>query len=126
MNKEDLLEDKIPDARLRRMAKEGSQEKASVIIVLDLPEQQIELGKIEHGDSGYYFPSDVLPEAPEEINEIEERTTQAKVFLETVLGITPNELRMARAFVANANGTQLCEIARSPLIKSILPNRRLK
>jgi hypothetical protein len=126
MSEEGMLEEKIPDARLRRIAEEGSEEEASVIIVLDLPEQHIEIGKIELGDSSYPFPSSVLPQAAEERREIEEKAMQARGFLEAILGVTPNELKMARAFVASANGMQLREIASSPLIKSILLNRTLK
>ena len=122
----DFLIDKIPDDEVRRIATEGSKEKVSVIIQLDTPTQQVELKKVETQGVISYLPQRVKPETPEEQREIQEKTDAAKAYLEEILGTPPKWLRLARAFVAFTNGEQLRAIARSPLFKTIQPNRRLK
>lgn len=126
MGKKDFPIDKIPDDELRRIATEGSKDKVSVIIQLDLPVQQVDFKKVNIQNVPSYLPSRVKPETPEEQKEIQRKTDAAKSYLEKILGTSPKWLRLARAFVAHVDGEQLCAIARSSFIKTIQPNRRLK
>ncbi len=118
--------EKIPDEELRQLAIECSEEKVSVIIVLDYPEPKIDIGKVEKGDRVSYLPTSVEPETEEEREEIERREDTMRVLLEEMLDLPPNWLPMARAFVATVTGEQLRLIADFPLTKSIELNRELR
>ena len=121
VSKTNLL-DKLYGEELQRMASEKLDEKASVIIELNVTPQKIGLRK----STGGLAPDRVLPEAPRDLSDLEEKAAQTHAFLETVLGSPPRWLRASRAFVAEATGTQLSVIARSPHFKAIRLNRRLK
>ncbi|UCF61394.1 MAG: hypothetical protein JSV37_01585 [Anaerolineaceae bacterium] len=118
--------EKIPDEELRQLAIEYSEEKVSVIIVLDYPEPKLDVGKVEKGDRVSYLPTGVEPETEEEREEIERRENEMRELLEDMLESPPNWLPMARAFVATVTGEQLRIIADLPMTKSIELNRELK
>lgn len=118
--------EKIPDKELRQLAFEFSEEKVSVIIVLDYPAPKLDVGKVKKGDRVSYFPKSVEPETDEEREEIERRGDALRELLEDILDDSPNYLPMARAFVATVTGEQLRIIADLPLTKSIELNRELK
>jgi hypothetical protein len=118
--------DKIPDKELRQLAYEYSEEKVSVIIVLDYPEPKVDLGKVKKGNRVRYIPTNVEPETDEEREEIKCREIEMREFLEDILDSPPNYLPMARAFVATVSGEQLRIIATLPMTKSIEFNRELK
>ncbi|HEY43971.1 MAG TPA: hypothetical protein G4O11_08330 [Anaerolineae bacterium] len=118
--------EKIPDEELRQLAYEYSEEKVSVIIVLDYPEPKVDVGKIKKGDRVSYVPTSVEPETDEEREEIERREIEMREFLENILDSPPNYLPMARAFVATVTGEQLRIIADLPMTKSIEFNRELR
>ena len=111
---------------MRKLASESSDDEASVIIVLDLPEPQLNFGEKTRRSNQSQIPFSFEEETDEEKNEIEDKTTAAKSFLEGVLGDSPHHLKMAQAFIATVNGKQLQEIVSSPLIKSVYPNRTYK
>jgi hypothetical protein len=122
----DFLAEKIADEELRQLAFEYSEEKASVIIVLDYPEPKVDVGKVEKGDRVSYLPTSVEPETEEEREEVERREDVMSALLEDLLDDSPHYLPMARAFVATVTGEQLRIIADLPLTKSIELNRELK
>jgi hypothetical protein len=122
----DFPTEKIPDEELRQLAIEYSEEKVSVIIVLDYPEPKVDVGKVEKGDRVSYFPTSVEPETEEEREEVERREDAMRELLEDMLESPPNWLPMARAFVATVTGEQLRLIADFPMTKSIELNRELK
>lgn len=115
--------DKIHNDDLQRIALERSKDPVSVIIVLDLPEPKVEVGKIERGFKSSSFPRMVIPLSEAEMEEVAKKTSEAKTFLKEILSTEPNFLEMARSFVADVNGDQLRQIASSSLTKSIEPNR---
>ena len=117
--------EKIPDDELRQLAIEYSEEKVSVIIVLDYPEPRLDVGKVKKGDRISYLPTSVEPETDEEREEVERREDVMRELLEDLLDDSPNYLPMARAFVATVTGEQLRIIADLPLTKSIELNREL-
>ena len=125
MSRTNLL-DKLQGEELQRMASEKLEEKASVIIELDVPPQKVGLRESTRAGAGGLVPSRVMPEAPEDLAALERQVARAHAFLETVLESPPRWLRASRAFVAEATGAQLSIIARSPLFKAIRLNRRLK
>jgi hypothetical protein len=118
--------EKIPDEDLRQLAFEYSEEKVSVIIVLDYPAPKLDVGKVKKGDRVSYLPKSVEPETDEEREEIDRRESIMRELLEDILETSPNYLPMARAFVATVTGEQLLIIADLPLTKSIELNRELK
>lgn len=118
--------EKIVDAELRKLALEGSKDTASIIIELNVPRQQVETGTVIRAGVKSQVPVRVRAETDMEKVEVEQKTVAARAFLESVLGSPPTWLKLARAFVANANGEQIRVIASSPLTKAIQPNRKLK
>ncbi len=125
MSKTDRLA-KIQGEELQRMAREKPEQKASVIIELDVPPQKVGLRESTAAGAGGHAPDRVLPEAPRDLSDLEEKAAQTRAFLETVLEAPPRWLRASRAFAAEATGAQLSVIARSPHFKAIRLNRRLK
>ncbi len=125
MSRTNLL-DKLQGEDLQRMASEKLEQKASVIIDLDVPPQKVGLRKSTGAGAWGLAPNRVMPEAPEDLAALERKAAQTHAFLETVLESPPRWMRASRAFAAEATGAQLSVIARSPLFKSIRLNRRLK
>ena len=122
----EFLVEKIPDEELRQLAFGYSEEKVSVIIVLDYPKPKLDVSKVKKGDRVSYLPTSVEPETEEEREEIERREVVMRELLEDMLEAPPNWLPMARAFVATVTGEQLRIIADLPMTKSIELNRELK
>jgi hypothetical protein len=118
--------EKIPDEELRQLAFEHSEEKVSVIIVLDSPKPKLDVGKVKKGDRVSCLLTSVEPETEEEREEIERRENAMREALEDMLDSPPNWLPMARAFVATVTGEQLRIIADLPMTKRIELNRELK
>ena len=118
--------EKIQDQELQKFAFKNTDEETSVIIVLDLPESRLDFEEKTYGSNQMRVPFSFAEETNEEKFEIEEKTAEAKSFLEGVLGDSPHHLQMAQAFVATVNNKQLNKIVSSPLIKSVYPNRILK
>ena len=125
MSKTDRLA-KLQDEELQRMAREKPEQKASVIIELDVAPQQVGMRKSSGGGTGGLAPDRVMPEARQDLSALERKAARTHAFLETVLGSPPRWLQASRAFVAEATGAQLSIIARSPHFKAIRLNRRLK
>lgn len=117
---------KLQDQELRRLAREEPEQKASVIIELDVSPQRVGMRKSTGGDAGGLAPERVMPETRQDLSALERKAARTQAFLETVLGSPPRWLRASRAFVAEATGAQLSVIARSPHVKAIRLNRRLK
>ena len=125
MSRTDHL-DKLQDQELRRLAREESEQKASVIIELDVSPQRIGMRESTGGDAGGLAPDRVMPETRQDLSALDRKAARTRAFLETVLASPPRWLRASRAFVAEATGAQLSVIARSPHVKAIRLNRRLK
>ena len=125
MSKTDHLA-KLQGEELKRMARDKLEQKASVIIELDVSPQQVGMRKSTGGGAGGLAPDRVMPEARQALSALERQAAQTHAFLETVLESPPRWLQASRAFVAEATGAQLSVIARSPHFKAIRPNRRLK
>ncbi len=118
--------DKLQGEELQRMARERLEEKASVIIELGVPSQKVGFRESTAAGAGGLAPDRVMPEAPRDLSDLEEKAAQTRAFLETVLDSPPRWLRASRAFAAEATGAQLSVIARSPHLKAVRLNRRLK
>jgi hypothetical protein len=103
----------------------GSDEPTSVLVELDIPSQVIDFEK-QPGPEGQRAAIRVKPESSEQQAQNEAKIKAAREFLISVLGETPQWLRSARAFVAQATPDQLRTIALSPLIRAIRLNRRLE
>jgi hypothetical protein len=128
-----LLTEKIPNNDLYRIATQGSDEKAEVLIEVDLPPHQIEFSTSRSkGNSGSidgYNPARpvrIIPQSPQQEEEDERIIHNLSRFLTKVLGSKPRYLRAGRAFVAEVTPGQLVSIAKYPLVKAVQPNRRLR
>lgn len=121
----DSLE-KIQDPGLQILAMEGAKEQVSVIVVINTPEPQVDVGKAQEGPRQAMTVKGLTPVSDEDQALIDEVTKEAKSFLTEVVGEQPNHLSIANAFVVNVDGKQLQMIAESPLTKSIQPNRAHK
>jgi hypothetical protein len=120
----DPLAAKLYSPELRKMAAGGTVGKASVLIEPDIPAQQVH---VETGrqNAGGRSTRRFVEESPDEQQAREKTIEQTRAFLESTIGEPPHWLRAARAFVADVTSEQLCEIARSPLIKAIRLNRQI-
>ena len=125
MSKTDRLA-KLQGEELQRMAREKLEQKASVIIELDISPQQVGMRKSTGGGAVSLAPDRVMPEARQDLSALERKAARTRAFLETVLESSPRWLQASRAFVAEATGAQLSVIAGSPHFKAIRLNRRLK
>lgn len=112
MNDQELAV-KLPDPDLRHFAAEGSDGVVSVLIQVDDPPPRVILAQ---GTQRRWR----VDQPPQGL-----RRAEAAQFLGRVLGSTPRWLSAAGAFVADVSGKQLAEIARSPLTRSVAPNRTL-
>jgi hypothetical protein len=117
---------KIGDDRLCQLVDGLGTERISVLIEPDLPSRKVEFSRVERAGVTGYVPTRVAAGSPQEQRHVEERIATTQEFLKEVLGEAPNWIQAARAFVAIVNGEQLQRIARSPLIRAIRPNRRLR
>lgn len=122
---DDSLE-KIQDPGLQVLAMEGAKEQVSVIVVIDTPELQVNVGEVQQGSRQAMTVKGLAPVSDEDQALIDEVTKEARSFLTEVVGEQPNHLSIANAFVVNVDGKQLQMIAESPLTKSIQPNRAHK
>jgi hypothetical protein len=114
---------KVADPALLAVAESDAQEQVPVLIQVDVPTARVEMRQDPR--TGRRIFVDVVTPKPEEQEAIEEQIAQAGVFLQQLLGSQPVWIGAAKAFIATVSGRQLREIARSPLIKAITPNRRL-
>ena len=117
---------KLPNEDLRRVAVEGGDDAVDVIVELDLPSQRVEFRKRDHEHSHAFLPSRIADELSEQRDLIEDRIARTRKFLTAILGQEPCFLSTARAFVVRATGEQLRQIASSPLVKAVRPNRQLR
>jgi hypothetical protein len=115
---------KIQSAELCKMAEEGSGGRASVIIELDLPPQQVHIDSTPRR-TGERSVRHFLEETREQQQAAESTVQEASAFLESTLGEAPRWLRAARAFVADVTPEQLRIVAGSPLVKTIRLNRHI-
>jgi hypothetical protein len=114
---------KVADPALLAVAESDAQEQVPVLIQVDIPTARVEMRQDPR--TGRRIFVDVVTPKPEEQEAIEEQIAQAGVFLQQLLGSQPVWIGAAKAFIATVSGRQLREIVRSPLIKAIMPNRRL-
>ncbi|MDQ3704081.1 MAG: hypothetical protein M3437_02460 [Chloroflexota bacterium] len=128
-----VLSKKIPNQDLYRLAvvgKDEVNEPTSVLIEVNLPPREISYGPREDMKSGDRFsfsrPIEIVQESPAQEEENKRRVREATKFLTKVLGKKPHYIPVGRAFVATVRPDQLALIARSPLIKAIQPNRKLR
>ena len=122
----DAVAEKIQNpVLLKVMTGGGSDEPTSILVELDIPPQVIDFAK-PPGSEGHRATIRVKPESSEQQAQNDAKIKAAREFLISVLGETPQWLRSARAFVAQATPDQLRKIALSPLIRAIRLNRRLE
>lgn len=126
-NTNDFLAQKLPEAELRQLAEEDTDQKVSVIVELDLPPQEVFFSKNETDRvTGAYIPKRVIEESPAQQKKNARKIERARDFLEALLGTAPHWLKSARAFIVTVTPEQLREIAQSSLTKTIRLNRRLR
>ncbi|MDQ4049659.1 MAG: hypothetical protein M3131_09825 [Actinomycetota bacterium] len=111
---------KLADAELRQLS--GPQT-ASVIVELDLPRPRVEMERSEAGGIGASRPRRIETESAGEERRCEAVITQARSFLEQLLGTPPVWLSAARAFGVEASGDQLRVMTRSPLVRRVYLSR---
>ena len=123
----DNIAQKFPDLALREFANGNTDERVSVIVELKIPPQKLALDKRNRSDrtGSDYARMKVLDEPALQQKRNALIIERARETLESVLGTSPHWLSSARAFVISVTPEQLREIARSPLAKTIRPNRRL-
>ncbi len=118
--------DKISDESLREIAGSASAKVCSVIVEMNLPARQIAFERATAGNAGIALPTAVVKESADEIRARKEKERALSRLLTSVLGKPPRHIAAARAFVVEANGAQLAEIAGSDLVRAISPNRKLR
>jgi hypothetical protein len=117
--------DKLKSRELREHAVTGEPHREVVIVEMDLPHPIVgilpEPGRLPSG-----WPKKFLVETPDE-NESESgrRIDDAKRFLKRLVGFEPRYLSSSQAFIVEANGIQLSEIAQNPLFAAVWPNRNI-
>jgi len=112
-----LLSEKIANQRLLKLVVAGSEEVLGVIISINMPDRQVEIGKDGR-------PTSVVVSSAEE-KEADRIFKEGKEYCEGVLGQSVVPLRGAQAVSARANGRQMQKLAASPLVKAIMPSRQL-
>jgi len=118
------LRDKIPSPELLRIAEEDSGTHVSVIIQLDLPQRRVEVGQVPGRATTSHVLLGILPQSAVEQETAEQRISEARGFLEELLGTPPRWLRSSHSFVASVTPDQLRSIARLNVTKTIWPNRQ--
>ena len=120
------ISEKVRSEHLRRLIDCKSDEPVTVLIELALPAPEIKTREIIRDGVSLRIPMEVirLPEGPQ--REKERLITEGRKLLAGRVVSPPNWLESAGAFVATANPRLLIEIAASPLVKAIWPNRELR
>ena len=118
--------EKFTDQSLLQYARDGSSERISVIIELELPKRSLQFAPSERGDSATFRPKRIQPEDAQSQQISSDTIAAARSLIQQCTGTDPHWLKTARAFIIHATGMQISRIAESPLIKTIQPNRTLK
>jgi hypothetical protein len=121
---QDLAKFAEPDLRQWVTSEEAGP--TSVLVQPDLPRRQIRVESSTRGGVPVTIPRGVVQQSPEEEQTEERVVAETRELLESVLGTTPTWLASARTFVVQGNSAQLRQIAASPLVKRIWPNRDLR
>jgi hypothetical protein len=110
---------KIQSEKLREFAREGSNERMSVLIELAAAPPQVRVGERSWG-KGSARPMEFEP--PDEAS-VRVRMDQMFHRLADILGEQPVRFEMAEAFVADVTPEQLRQISRLAHVGDIRPNR---
>jgi hypothetical protein len=123
MGRIDFPAKKIEDDELRQLAIEGQDSLVSVLVIPELPAPTV---VFERGDDARRssYPVGFAPETPERRAERERTIEQTRRNLTELLGEKPPWLDAPKAFVVDATGPQLREIARLQSVRAIQPNYR--
>ena len=119
---------KLPNEDLRRVAVEGGDDAVDVIVELaDLPSQRVEFRKRDHEHSHAFLPSRIADELSEQRDLIEDRIARTRKFPhgDPWTG-APAPCRRREPSSCARSGEQLRQIASSPLVKAVRPNRQLR
>jgi hypothetical protein len=116
----DRIETVIEDGSLRQLARDRSDDEASVLIEVNGPTEDVEI-PIGRGPAVSGRRSTVTVAAPAGAP-----PESAESEVSRILGQKPRYLRAARSFAAVATGAQLAALAANPLVAAIRPNRQLQ
>ena len=113
-------------ATLNDVLELGGAGHASVMIELATPRPRIELAEGNPGSVGQWRPKGVEEESIDDRERRMTVTSEARRFLEELLGTSVVWLPASQAFVVDVDGDQLRAIARSPFVRAVHLNRRLR
>jgi hypothetical protein len=120
------ISEKVRGEDLRRLIERESEEPVTVLIELELPEPEIKTREIVRDGVSMHIPVEVVRPTGEQQRGRERLITQGRKLLSGRVISPPNWLESAGAFVATATPQRLVEIAASPVVKAIWPNRELR
>lgn len=126
MNQPERLTEKVPDPRLRRLAETGSGAE-SVIVELEVPTPMVEMeqGGRCGGIGGFRMASVRLPSEDDE-RLAADIAAQAWALIGELAEEPPVTLLDNTAYTVLLSGPGIARLAQSPLVRRIVPNRRLR
>jgi hypothetical protein len=117
------ISQKVRGEHLRRLIDGDSQEPVTVLIELALPEHSVGTREVVRDGVSLRVPETVVPLSEGARRERERLITEGRALLAGRAVSPPNWLDSAGAFVVTANPQLLGEIAASPVVRAIWPNR---
>ena len=119
------ISEKVRGEHLRRLIDGKSEEPVTVLIELALPEPEIKTREIIRDGVSMRMPVEVVGPPEGRQREKERLITEGRKLLAGRVVSPPNWLESAGVFVATAAPQRLIEIAASPVVRAIWPNREL-
>jgi hypothetical protein len=116
--------DKLADDQLVELARRQADERAEVVIELNLPSSKVDISPRSPRAGGPPRPVDILPQADDAATGAKIAEARRMVMRET--GMEPVWIGAAKAMVAELTGKQLGRVVASPLVRRIYPNRTLR
>jgi hypothetical protein len=101
-----------------------SESRRSVIVEIAVPRPEVEIDRSGFGVGQWR--QRAVAESDAESAEVIKVMDHARRFLVRVTKQSPVPLRASRAFVVDATSDELKEIAKSPLVRKVTPNRMLR
>jgi hypothetical protein len=120
-----IISEKVRGEYLRGLFGRRSEEPVTVLIELALPEPEVKTREITRGGVSMHLPVEVLRQ-PDERRRKEQLIKEGHKLLAGRVVSPPNWLESAGVFVVTATPQRLNEIAASPVVKAIWPNRELR
>lgn len=117
---------KFKSEDLRRHAAEGVSDSEVVLVEIDLPRPTVrKMARPTGGGEVTRSKNLVLDSPDEDVSETNRKVADARKFLTVLTGSEPRFLASSQVFIVEANGRQLGEIAKHPLVAAIWPNRNV-